>query len=224
MAKKKKITQEVPKLGQINNFADTVVSINLKKASFWAVGKTDNGFKIELNATQWAGRIPDNLTESEVALVDKAIGSNIIIIGKKYIPPIDKETGVKDKYLKLCMASPCTAEAKQPFIDLVRKKKEGGWTALGVLSYVKSKDAETRSRSDWQVFLQDGINAYDGPVKLVEDFTDDADNYEVVIDPVTKTIVSDTRKEDGQFNIPVGVVPSLDEQEKREKLLDKHFE
>ena len=68
----------------------------------------------------------------------------------------------------------------------------GNWTPLEIYTYCIKQERETRGRKEWIDFLTEAIANYNGPALLVEDFVDDPDNYEVVIDP-NVGIVMDSR-------------------------------
>jgi hypothetical protein len=186
---------EAPKseiLGVVSRYAGTVISINLKKGAYYGVGDVGK-CKLWLDSENWTCKIPDNLSEQESMQVQGALERNTIVIGKHYLPALIKEEGIREEYAKLVkLARTMTQDVKKPFIDLVRMTQVGNWTPLEIYTYCLDQERTTRGRREWIDFLKEAIANYNGPDFLVEDFVDDPDNYDIVIDP-NVGIVKDSR-------------------------------
>ncbi|RMG69768.1 MAG: hypothetical protein D6710_08255 [Nitrospirae bacterium] len=207
-------------IGVVGSLAGQIVSINMKQGPCWGIRVNEEGkTPVFLSPEQWYAKLPDDLTIEEEGIVNKAIQSGQIVLGKKWLPAITKGKGVKERYLAIVERNDMlTPQVKQPFIDLVKKQYEEGWTALEILVYCKEQEMKKRSRVHWLAFLQEAINNYSGPVQLVQDFPDDPENYEVTIDPVTKTVVSDSRNPEPQVEPPAP--PTKADEEKLKAFLE----
>lgn len=197
--RKRKDKRPQTPLGAIKNHAGIVVSLNLKKRTYFGIGKNDD-LKLWLDNEHWAAKVPEGLSDEEALQLTRAIHAGIVVVGKKRIPAIEKEFEVKASFLsKVKNARVLDDKSKGPFRDLVRAGKAGGFTALEILSECLQWEKANRGRQEWILFLQAGIDSYDGPLQLVEDFPDDEDNYDVTI---SQGIVhSSTKKDD--LRIPV---------------------
>lgn len=182
-------------LGVIDGYKDQFVSINLKMETYFGLGLRDGGQKkLWLSPENYFDLVPEDLTDKEREQLGFAISSGKIVLGKVWIPPLDKDKGVIDKYVKALSDSlGLTKEFKEKMVNLFRYKEEGNYTALEIYKAMLEKEEKTRSRPDFLTYLKDAINAYVGPVQLVEDFPDDPGNYSVVIDD--GVVVSSDRKE-----------------------------
>lgn len=182
-------------LGIINNYKDQFVSINLKKATYFGLGENeDQSKKLWLSPENYFDLVPDNLTNEEVEALGVAISDDKVVLGKVWLPPVDKDKKVIKKYLSmLSEATVLTEEFKEKIVSLFRYKEEGHYTALEIFKAMLDKEKKTRDRPTFVAYLNDAIGAYIGPVQLVQDYPDDPDNYSVVIDD--GVIVSTDRKE-----------------------------
>ena len=156
------------KLGQMLNAGQTI-SLNQKIASYFGIGESDD-MKVWLNKDNWCAKIPNNLTSEEMKMLDDAMNKGSIVLGKEWLPALDKDTTVREKYLELVLGSRyLTEDVKEPFRKLVLSKAEGNYTALEIITYVMDAERKNRSRSDFVTFLQDALDHYDGPAQLVPD-------------------------------------------------------
>lgn len=189
------------KIGQVNNYAGTIISLNQKNGSYIGIGPIateskgpSSQYKVWLTPKEWHTAVPEGLTADETMQLEHAIKSGLVVIGKHYLPAAVKNPAVVQKYIKLMKESPMLdAKAKKPFINLVNAKSEGFYTALEILSACIKEEESTRRRETWITFLKDGLRSYNGPEMLVQDYSDDPGNYTVTIDPQSLTIVEDSR-------------------------------
>lgn len=191
------------KIGQINNYAGVVISLNQKAGSYFGLGTPSKDpasnsaqFKVWLTPKDWCAVIPPGLTDPEVTQLQNAIKSGLVILGKQYMPAAVKDPGAIQKYIDIMKYAPMLDnKAKQPFISLVNKKSDGNYTALEILNACLREEESSRHREVWISFLKDGIKAYNGPDILVQDFSDDPGNYTVTLDPSSLTVIDDSRKD-----------------------------
>ena len=215
----KKATVAVQPLGALDNHAGVVLSINMKAGAYFGVG-TDDEMKVWLSPDNWHTTVPKGLTESEALQITLAIQANKIVVGKTWIPAITKAVGTIEEYVKIVKTARMLDEkVKQVFRDLVARGSDGGYTALEILSQCLSFERSNRNRDPWLIFIQAGIDSYQGPLQLVEDFVDE-DAYEVTIDKERGVVIEDTGKKD-DLHIPVASVISPEESKAAAADLDK---
>jgi len=183
-------------LGVMNSYKGQFISLNMKVAPFFGIGTLEDGSnKIWLSANNWFDQVPDNLTEEEVDMLTRAIRDKKVILGKRWIPAIDKDKEVKNKYIKHVKSFKfCTEEFKDIVRGLVRRKKEGNYTAIELLRAMIETERAANNRPDFVKYLEDAIDHCSGPVSLVEDYPTDPENFTVTIDPLTKQVVESTKK------------------------------
>jgi len=222
-----KVEQLAAPLGRLDGFAGVVVSLNMEKQAYFGVGEPNKDMKLWLTSENWCAKVPQGLSESETKQIEWGLATGSIVQGKKWLPAVRKVAGTKESYADIVLKSrQMNDDAKRPFINLVRKESEGGYTALEILTHCLEQERSSRSRQVWIAFLQEAINHYEGPVQLVEDYPDDPENYEVFIDPNTKTVLADSKEgEKDKLKIDanalgLGVVP----QQVASKELDKFLE
>lgn len=176
------------KLGYVGQLSGQIISLNQKKATYFGIGKLNKigNPEVWLAPNHWYAELPAELSAQDQDILYKALEKGLIKMGKHWMPALVKDTNVKEKYIQLMIGRKLFENTKQPFIDLVKKEKEGNYTALEILSYCLKKEQEGSNRQEWIAFLKDGMAAYRGPVQLVEDTPDEA--YEVQIDFVEGTI------------------------------------
>ena len=188
------------------------ISLNMKKASFFGVGEREDGTnKVWLSSSNWCDQIPEDINNQDLNTIIYALNSETIVFGKEWIPALEKDENVKTKYISYLTATRvCDNQFKDKIRHLVSHKKEGNYTALEILREMIKKEKEGRSRPDFLNFLNDAIDHYVGPVSLVQDYPDDPENFSVEIDPISKTIVSTTKKGGGSLRLEQEPVSSED--------------
>jgi hypothetical protein len=183
------------KLGNINNYAGTTISLNQKEGSFFGLGDDERGMILWLTPEDWWGVIPDTVNSTDAAMLTKAIQNNRVVLGKSFCPPLDKDPSVLTKYADaLADNRYVTNEFKDVIRSVLSRKSDGNYTAREIISYCMECERKTRNRKDFLTWLTEALEYYTGPDFLVEDYVEDA--YDVKIDNSTMAIVSDSRSED----------------------------
>lgn len=186
-------------LGAIDNYKDQFVSINLKKTTYFGLGNDEGEMKLWLSPENWFDKMPENLTNKEADQIAQGIADGRIVLGQVWMPPVDKKKEVLDKYVKLLSEYPgLTPEFKEIIISLFRYKEEGNYTALEIFKAMLDKEKNTRNRPPFIAYLNDAIEAYVGPVQLVQDYPDDPENYKVTID--AGVVIASDREEKPEPN------------------------
>jgi hypothetical protein len=166
----------------------------MKAANYFGVGAERP--KLWLSPENWCDRVPDNLNDKEAEQIANALRDKRIVLGKEWIPPLDKDEKVLEKYLNhLDSCIRADDKFKDPLKSLMLYKKEGNYTALEIYRAMLAREKTKRNRPDVLQFLDEACNHYIGPVSLVEDYPDDPDNYKVTIDQSTMRVVDSTKKD-----------------------------
>jgi len=207
--------------GIINNFANTVISLNQEAAPYFGIGRLENGQnKVWLTNKQWCAVIPEGLTDAEASIVSDALDKKILVVGRTYLPAKRKDPAALNKYVELVkrMFNP-TKDARDQFVNLVINKYDGNYTAFEIISECL-KHSESLRRDVWTAFLKEGLGAYIGPQTIVEDYSDSSESQigyiapEVTIKPIpaTKPIPPSSKSDITKQKMP---------SEKKEELLKK---
>lgn len=162
------------------------ISINLKVATYFGVGN------IWLTPENYWATVPDNLTSSEYDIIRKSLAAGSIVVGRQFIPPVDKASDVREKYwLMIDRTGFETKSAKKAFHDLLLKGIDDGWTAIEIANFCLDKENNTRRRKDVVRILTTMINNYDGPVSLYTP-PDETEGLKKVTIKTDGTIVGET--------------------------------
>ena len=172
----------VDKLGTIDGYAGQTISLDRRRSPYFGAGRLEDGnFTIWLHSEQWHVEVPSNLDSVTVTEIAHALARGTIVLGRQWLPPITKEPKVRQDYIELVKnGSRLTEEDKEPFRMLLRRKSDGGYTALEIFAACRTYELRHRNRKPWLEFLQLGIDSYTGPEQLVEDYEDD-DSYQVTV-------------------------------------------
>ena len=215
------------KLGVFNNYAGQFVSLNMKQTTYFGLGQTDTGQnKLWLSSDNWCDKVPESLTDQETMLLSQAIQQGKVVMGKKWLPALKKDTEVKTKYVGLLRQyRSCTDQFKNHIRAIVLKKHEGNYTPTEIVRAMLAAENAAGARTDFLVFLKDALSHCTGPVSLVEDFPTDPENYSVTIDPVSMQIIDTTKKRKAEAEV-IASVPSgpLDDPEERSAKIESAFD
>ena len=215
---KKEKKENTGTLGVVNNYAGQFFSLNMKKSSFFGVGENKDGSKkIWLSSSNWFDQAPEGLTELEVNIIANSLKMGTIVIGKRWLPPIDKDKEVKEQYISLIKAgTACNDAFKNKIRTLVRFKAHGNYTAQELLLAMLDQEKAGQSRQVYILFLQDALAHCSGPVSLVEDYPDDPDNFTVEIDASTMKVTESVKKRKSKNDFK-----GLDDPKTRSKKIDQ---
>jgi hypothetical protein len=203
--------EDTKPLGTIENYAGLSLSLNMKKGSFFSIGEPGKPMQFKLTPDDWHRVVPKGLSDMESAQITQALNSGRVKIGQVLMPPIVKDASVIVKYMNIMKQSATlTEEIKETFRTLVAFGKEGGYTALEILNECLEYAQKYRKGTPWVSFIDAGIDAYEGPDQLVQDFPDDPGNYEVVIDRSEGKIIKDSSRPDNEIRATTNtIVPSV---------------
>lgn len=192
---RRKKSEEEPKLGYTSGFAGEKISINLKHRTYFGLGEEED-MKIWLSPENWSDTVPEGLSKEEVSILEKLISSGDLVLGEKWIPPVDKDKEVLNKYVSLLSDTQhITEDFKSKIRELFRYKQQGHYTALEIFEAMLEDEKKRRRRVAFITYLQEAIDNYIGPVQLVQDYPDDPENYYVTVDQGTKQVTSSSKKE-----------------------------
>lgn len=151
-----------------------VISINLKASTYFGVGD------IWLSPEKYWAEVPDNLSNEDYEIIEKSIAKGTIILGKTFVPPVDKASNIKEKYWLLIKNNGFeTKEAKSKFTDLVRRGQDSGWTAIEIAQFCLDQENNSKKRKNVITLLNQLITQYRGPIQLYEP-PDDAEGVKKI--------------------------------------------
>jgi hypothetical protein len=139
------------------------ISINLKEESYFGVGP------IWLTPENYWCVVPDNLSAADYNVIGNAIRSGKIVVGKTFIPPVDKVSNTLEKYWLMIERNGFDHKnTKSEFSMLIRRGSDSGWTALEVVNYCIEKETKGRRRKEIIRLLEQVAKNYDGPLSLYD--------------------------------------------------------
>lgn len=160
--KKEELQVPVITIGGKNSLTGKTISINLKKLAFFGVGP------IWLTSTKYWCTIPDNMSNKDYELINKAIKEGQVVLGKKFIPPVDKIESVIDEYWLEIKASGVGRKTKEKLRKLLKLGSDGFFTPIEILNACIAKEQAYKNRNDVIALLKEAMNNYDGPVQLYD--------------------------------------------------------
>lgn len=141
------------------------ISINLKKTTYFGVGKS----RIWLSPENYWAVIPSDLTDEDYKIIDNSIVLGNLILGKKFIPPVDKASNTLEQYWLLIKDKGFELkEAKTKFTNLVRRGQDSGWTAIEIAKFCLDKENSFKKRKNVISVLTQLITQYRGPIQLYD--------------------------------------------------------
>lgn len=144
-----------------SKLAGKIISLNLKKETYFGISN------IWLTPERYWATVPDNLSDQDYAIIAKSLEHNKLVLGKTYIPPIDKVSNICEKYWELLSKSGFDSkDTKAAFSTLVRKGQDSGWTAVEIAQFCLEKEQKARKREGVVKLLTQLIKSYDGPIQL----------------------------------------------------------
>jgi hypothetical protein len=160
----KVVVSDAPKvMGITNSLQGKEISLNLKKESYFGVGS------IWLTPENYWCVVPDELSYADYTIIDKAIASGTLIIGKAYIPPVEKASNVLEKYWLLIEKNGFdNKKAKTDFSMLIKRGVDSGWTALEIVNYCLDRENKGKRRKEIIRLLDQVAKNYEGPLRLYE--------------------------------------------------------
>jgi len=214
------------KIGNINNFAGALLSLNQKTTPYLGIGKSSLGrFKVWFSLREWCHQIPEGLTDKEAAQVQQAITQGFLVNGRVYLPKAVKDEKVLAFYINtMRRALTLDHASKVLFITLTRKTKDGNYTSKEIFQACLEDERIVKRRDTWIKFLEEGIKFYKGPENIVEDYSD----YQASInlEPAVELLAIPVSKESVKFakskSKPLPSDKVLTEKQK-EELLSKHL-
>lgn len=138
-----------------------VISINSKVNPFYGVGP------IWLTIKDYCAVIPDNLTEVDYQRIDNAIREGKIVLGSKFIPPVDKDDSIFEE-----VESVIKHKGREDIIKFLRqvleKKTIKGYTSTEILDKCMEVERQSRNRKDITDLITSTQSMYKGPVSVYD--------------------------------------------------------
>lgn len=169
-----------------NSLIGKIISINLKKETYFGIGN------IWLTPENYWAEVPDGLSDQEYEMLARSLMTRTIVLGKQFIPPVDKVSNILEKYWSYIEKTGFeTKQAKSDFTTLVRKGTDSGWTAIEIAQYCLEKENKNKKRKEVIKILTQLIQNYNGPVQLY-DPPDHAEGVKKVIVKADGSIEAET--------------------------------
>ena len=140
-----------------------IISLNNKLASFFGAGP------IWLTPTKYWCEIPEGLTKAEYQSIVDSVKLGVIVFGKEFIPPIDKDPRVLEEYWSVIKAN----KKGKKTMDLLRvlndRGVDRGWTAQEIAYFCSEKERSNRGDKAVISILELLADSYQGPYSLYEE-------------------------------------------------------
>lgn len=152
-----------------NNLIGKFISINQKIESYFGVGN------IWLTNQNYYTEIPDNLSDEEYEIISKSLADGTIVLGKQFIPPIERNKEVLEEYWQALkpsgfnLTTKLGVAARAKFTNLVKRNTDRGYTSYEVSAYCLNKEIQGSARSDVMRLLKEVIDSYDGEKTLFKE-------------------------------------------------------
>lgn len=141
-----------PKTKKTVNLVGQTISLDLTKEVFFGVGPIWLSYK-----NYWC-TIPDGMAPSEYGQIIDGLQRGILVFGKKYIPPIEKNQGTLESYWYAIKPNGFNKEATAMFKRLVIQKIDRGYTAVEVAQYCLDNEKAYKKRKDVMKVLNEIID------------------------------------------------------------------
>ena len=227
MTTRKKATRKSkPKLGISGKLGGQFVSLNQKVANYFGLSNGENEQPaLWLSAENWVDKLPETLTPEQEVQIEKALSLQKIILGKEWIPAIDKNPSVLDGWLKVLSKSRTVkGDFELAMQELFRYKQDGNYTALEIATAMLEKEESSLNRPHFVQYLTDFCNHCDGPNFLVEDYPEDPENYTVTINRDTMEVTDIEERNDKPTQVSNEIAsrenPTVDDPQERSRILD----
>jgi hypothetical protein len=139
------------------------ISINLKANTYFGVGP------IWLTPENYWCVVPEGLSRDHYDTIAKSIQNGTIVLGKVFLPPVEKASNILDKYwLAIERNGFDNKKTKTDFSMLIKRGSDSGWTALEIVNYCLEKENAGRRRKEVIRLLEQVIKNYDGPLRLYD--------------------------------------------------------
>lgn len=170
------------------NLAGKIISLNLKVDSFFGL----EGSSIWLTPEKYWAEVPDNLSSRNYEIISNCIRIGKLVLGKVYIPPVDKVSNICEHYWALVEKTGFeTKNTKSAFTTLLRKGQDSGWTAIEIAQFCLDKEKKSKNRKTVIDTLTQIVTRYNGPIQLY-DPPDDAEGIKKVTIMGDGTMVGET--------------------------------
>ena len=154
-------------IGGQSSLVGQKISINLKERSFFGIGNV-----IWLTPERYWCEIPAGMKEEDYAKIEHALTTNQIVLGKKYITPIDKPAGVIDEYWAIIQRGNClnNKELKDKIAHVFVRQDgiDRGHTLMEIFLACKAREEKGHHRNDVIQWLETAVNEVGGQLRLYE--------------------------------------------------------
>lgn len=182
--------------GGINSLVGQVISINLKAGSYYGVEDTD----IWLTPTRYWATVPEGLNEDAYDQIQKGLETGRVVLGKVFIPPVDKPAGVIDEYWAVVKSNGIGEKTKAKFREIALRKNwiDRNYTFMEITLDCIKREQGSKHRSEVLAWLNMVLDQCEGPLRVYEP-PDDAEGIKTITmtDDGSNEMVMETKDEDG---------------------------
>lgn len=173
-----------------NNLIGQTISLNQKKEAYFGVGA------VWLTAEDYYCEIPDGLDNNDYQIIADSLADGTIVLGKQFIPPIDKLTSIREEYWQALKSYGIeNKDVRNKFTVLLRKNQDRGWTAFEIAEYCLQKEQGYKKRSREMTLLSQIIDNWNGPKVIYDTHINDL-GENMIEEPSPKRKTSSANKSD----------------------------
>lgn len=185
----------------MNNLIGKEVSINLKRNAVWGTGP------IWLTSKNYWCTIPEGMTMQEYDMISKALSGGELILGKQFIPPIDRKELVLEEYWTAIEVKGFeTKVSRDMFARLLRVGVDRGYSAKEIATYCIQRETKRKNRKEVLRLLNQILDHHDSPVTMWEP-PDEEEGVKKVIIKADGTSVTELNNGTKIETIPVAKKP-----------------
>jgi hypothetical protein len=164
-------------IGPRSDIAGKTISINLKNTSMFGIGD------IKLTPQQYWATISHGMDANYYEVIQKALSMGNIVLGKKYIAPIDKDPKVLEKYWSVVRANGRGKQTVELFKKLVKTKIDSNYSLSEITSHCIDQEKANRNRKDVISFLEEALSYADSnDLAIPKPYDDEEGKVDVMVD------------------------------------------
>tara|TARA_R110002074_G_scaffold402324_1_gene607026 strand:+ start:66614 stop:67180 length:567 start_codon:yes stop_codon:yes gene_type:complete len=143
------------------------ISLNQKAESFFGIGD------IWLTHTNYSATVPQNISPQHLSILEGALARGQVVLGNKYIPPIDRKDEVLEEYWHLIKtygldSTKDKCPAMVAFRKLFRVGTDRNWTAKEIANFCIERETRSKNRDKTLKLLRDTHRYSSCPDTLLE--------------------------------------------------------
>mgnify|MGYP006921280571 CR=1 FL=1 len=164
-------------IGPKSDIAGKIISINLKNTSMFGIGD------IKLTPQNYWATVTHGMDANYYEVIQKALSMGNIVLGKRYIAPIDKDPKVLEKYWTVVRANGRGKQTVELFKKLVKTKSDGNYSLSEIASHCIEQEKASRNRKDVLIFLDEALSySESNELAIPKPYDDEEGKVDVMVD------------------------------------------